>query len=68
MEESGVESVKGLVRSSKGLCVLHGSRKLYGFIDFQSVPSRPSGTYIYVGRKVKCRKLSYETGLEMYDN
>jgi hypothetical protein len=60
--------VKGLVRSNKGVCVLHGSRKFYGVIDFRSVPSRPSGTYIYVGRKVNCGKLSYETGLEIYYN
>ena len=58
MEESRVEKVKRLDRNSRVVFVLYGSRNLNAVIGSQSVASRPSGAYIYVGRKVNCGKLS----------
>ena len=60
--------MKGLVRSSKSVCVLQGSRKLDGVIGFQTVHSPSSGVYIYVRRKVKFGKINYGTRTEVYDN
>jgi len=60
MEESRVEKVKRLDRNSRVVFVLYGSRNINAVIVSQSVPSRPTGAYIYVGRKVNFGKFSYK--------